>query len=98
MKQLKARELTLEFKNIDTLDELELIKIHSTLRSLKNSLKRQLKQYPEWDETIRVQAVILCTECSKDKAAQVQYQSSKNIRITRCLHLTDAGVEVDAKD
>jgi len=95
---LKARELTLEFKNIDKLDELELIKIHSTLRSLKRSLKRQLAQYPEWDQTLRIQAVLLCSECAKNKQAKVEMQSSKHIRITRCMHLTENKVDINAKD
>lgn len=93
---MKPRELTLEFKDVEELDELQLIKIHSTLRSLKRSLKRQLAQYPEWDNTLRIQAVILCKECSNQQQAQVEMQSSKNIRLTRCLHLTQE--KIDVKD
>lgn len=87
---LQPREITLEYRNIATQDIFLEEQIGRTLKKIEQSLKLQLSKYNDWNSTLRVQAILLCTSCSQDKSAQVEYKNTtKHTRLAVCIHIQD---------
>lgn len=85
---LQAREVTLELRNQPT--DLDAKSINKTLNKIQKSLQYQLSKYEYWDKTLRIQAIILCDECSIEKTARVEYKNTtKHTRLAVCMHIQD---------
>lgn len=85
--KLTVRELTLEYRNIPAQDPILEEQIERTLKKLESSLKRQMLNYPDWDTTLRIQAILLCEDCSKEKSTRIEYTATKHTKLARCMHL-----------
>jgi hypothetical protein len=87
---LHIKEVTIELRNIEP--EEDIVEMGTTvnlLKSIGKILEKQLSKRMSWNSELRVQAVLLCKECSTTKSTQVDFEATDHLRLAKCKHLKD---------
>lgn len=83
-------EVTIELRNIEP--DKHIVEMGTTVNLLKNmgkALEKQLGKQVSWNGNLKVQSVLLCTECSDGESVQVDFEATDHLKLARCKHLKD---------